>query len=96
MVTQQRREAPHFGPTWPEVAGFGAAGPNKQSMVLPQGKIIDVQVNVNTLALLAVLRKATKLCKSKAFFFSVQSYYRVLLWQKGFQTGFQIHLTKLV
>jgi len=30
MVTQQRREAPHFGPTWPEVAGFGAAGPNKQ------------------------------------------------------------------
>jgi len=30
MVTQQQAQSANFGPTWPEVAGFGAAGPNKQ------------------------------------------------------------------
>jgi len=29
-VTQQQAQSADFGPSWPEVAGFGAACPNKQ------------------------------------------------------------------
>lgn len=41
-MTQPRSKAPHFGPGWPEVTGFGA-GPNKQKYA-----------TVATVALLAV------------------------------------------
>ena len=29
-MTQQQAHSARFGPSWPEVAGFGAASPNKQ------------------------------------------------------------------
>ena len=29
-MTQHKARSANFGPSWPEVAGFGAAGPNKQ------------------------------------------------------------------
>jgi len=35
MVTQHKAQRANFGPTWPEVAGFGAAGPNKQFLSFP-------------------------------------------------------------
>ena len=34
MVTQQRRNAPDFGPSWPEVAGFGEVSPTSNFYVL--------------------------------------------------------------
>lgn len=47
-MTQPSSEAPHFGPSWPEVTGFGA-GPNKQKYA-----------TVATVALLADLRAPQK------------------------------------
>ena len=55
MVTQQQARSANFGPSWPEVAGFGAAGPNKQSNDFAVWQNHCVQASVKTLALLAGL-----------------------------------------
>jgi len=34
-MTQHKARSANFGPSWPEVAGFGAAGPNKQFLSFP-------------------------------------------------------------
>ena len=54
MVTQQQARSANFGPSWPEVAGFGAAGPNKQSNGFAVRQNHCMQASVKTLALLAV------------------------------------------
>jgi len=52
-MTQQRAQRAHFGPSWPEVTGFGV-DPNKQFFV---GSTYKKYATVATVALLAVLRK---------------------------------------
>lgn len=53
-MTQQQARSADFGPTWPEVTGFGAAGPNKQFYGFDRmGKSIKC-ATVATVALLAV------------------------------------------
>ena len=55
MVTRHQAQSADFGPTWPEVEGFGA-GPNKQFCGFArEGKSVKY-AGVLTPALLAVLR----------------------------------------
>ena len=52
-MTQQQAQRADFGPSWPEVTGFGAASPNKQFYGFDRkGKFIKC-ATVATVALLA-------------------------------------------
>jgi hypothetical protein len=51
-VTQQQARSADFGPSWPEVTGFGA-DPNKQFFV---GETYKKYATVATVALLAVFK----------------------------------------
>ena len=45
-MTQHEAQRANFGPSWPEVAGFGAAGPNKQFLSFPaRENLKNVQVS---------------------------------------------------
>jgi hypothetical protein len=44
----------HFGPSWPEVVGFGSAGPDKQLYGFDRNGTTKKYANVATVALLAV------------------------------------------
>jgi hypothetical protein len=66
-MTQQQARRADFGPTWPEVAGFGVAGPNKQFYGFDRkGKFIKC-ATVATVALLAVLRNLEAAWKNGGF-----------------------------
>lgn len=53
-MRKKQAERNHFGPIWPEVAGFGAACPNKQFLRFARQGKSQKCASVNTLALLAV------------------------------------------
>jgi len=45
-MTQHEAQRANFGPSWPEVVGFGAAGPNKQFLSFPaRENLKNVQVS---------------------------------------------------
>ena len=45
-MTQHEARSANFEPSWPEVAGFGAAGPNKQFLSFPaRENLKNVQVS---------------------------------------------------
>jgi hypothetical protein len=47
-MTQHEVQSADFGPTWPEVAGFGAACPNKQFLSFPvKENLKNVQVSIH-------------------------------------------------
>ena len=47
-MTQHKVQSADFGPTWPEVAGFGAARPNKQFLRIDRREILEnVQVSIH-------------------------------------------------
>lgn len=58
-MTQQRARSAHFGPSWPEVTGFGA-GPNKQFCGFAREGKFAKCASVNTLALLAKMCSLSK------------------------------------
>lgn len=73
-MTQQQARSTDFGPIWPEVAGFGAACPNKQFYRFARkGKSIKY-ATVATVALLAGLRLLidTGTYRTARFIFSTQ------------------------
>ena len=53
-MTQHEAQRANFGPSWPEVAGFGAAGPNKQFLRFSRKGKPQKCATVATVALLAV------------------------------------------
>ena len=53
-MTQQQARRADFGPTWPEVTGFGEAGPNKQFYGFDRKGNFIKCATVATVALLAV------------------------------------------
>lgn len=47
-MTQHEVQSTNFGPSWPEVAGFGAACPNKQFLIIDRREILkNVQVSIH-------------------------------------------------
>jgi hypothetical protein len=47
-MTQHEVQRTDFGPNWPEVAGFGAACPNKQFLRVDRREILkNVQVSIH-------------------------------------------------
>ena len=64
-MTQHKAQRANFGPSWPEVAGFGAAGPNKQFLSFPaRENLKNVQVSIH-LPFLPFSGKAEMLIKAQ-------------------------------
>ena len=53
-MTQHKGQGPDFGPSWPEVAGFGEGTPQQAIFEFPRKGKSQKCASVNTLALLAV------------------------------------------